>query len=114
MENLTEETTRREPQDATPVFWQEIYWFVVLSLCGLTLAFFVLAPRLAQFRTTHDVEMGLKKTVARLDTLEKQYQSAIQAVDSDPFYREELIRSVLKVKKNDEEFLGLDPSLADR
>jgi hypothetical protein len=96
-----------------PVFWKEIYWFVVICLGGFTLALLVLAPRLARHRSVLDVETGLRTTVARLSTLERQYEAAIQALEDDPFYREEVIRDVLRVKKTSEEYLKKSAGVSD-
>ena len=104
---------RRSLAEPAPVFWRELYAFAVISLGGITLALLVLAPRLSQVQSAHDVESRLQTGVARLANLEKQYESAIQALDADPFYRDEVIRTVLDVKKNNEEFLKAPPSISD-
>ncbi len=100
----------REPR---PVFWKELYWFVVICLGGSILAVLVLSPRLARHRNTVDVENSLQRTVTGLARLERQYDAAIQALDTDPFYRDEVIRSVLKVKRNTEEFLKQPSGISD-
>lgn len=91
-----------------PVFWQELYWFLLITVGGIALAIVVLAPRLAQQRSSSDVEASLRVTVAGIENLERQYDAAIEALETDPFYRDEVIRAVLQVKKNEEEFLGKD------
>jgi len=97
------------PARPRPVFWQEIYWFVVITLLGSGFAFWMLPPRLARNRTALDMEEGLQGTVAALENMEKKYEAAIAAVENDPFYREEVYRALLKVKKKGEEFLK-DPA----
>lgn len=109
----TKSTGGSRPAASGPVFWKEIYWFTVVSLAGWMLALFVLAPRLARRRTAHDMEAGLCSTTIRLARFEREYEAAIQAVEDDPFYREELIRAVLKVKKSNEEFLKDAAALSD-
>jgi hypothetical protein len=94
-----------ERREEPPNFWNELYWFGLISLGGLALALLVLAPKLAKHRSTLDTEDGLRAAVARLDLLEKQYEAAIEAMENDPFYREEVLRAVLKVKKSDEVLL---------
>lgn len=104
-----QEEKRREgslPPEPRPEFWQEVYWFVVICLGGVAAALLVLAPRLAEYRSTLELETKLGAQIARLDNLEKQYEAAIQALTTDPFYHEELVRAVLRVKKSDEEFLS--------
>ena len=65
----------------------------------------VLPPRLARNRSALDMENDLRRTVTHLSKLEKEYEAMIPAVESDPFYRDEVYRKVLRVKKNNEEFL---------
>jgi hypothetical protein len=96
-----------------PNFWMEIYWFVVICLGGAALAVLVISPRLARNRGSFDLETRLTTTTARLATLENEYGAAIQAVENDPFYREEVMRNVLEVKKNDEEFLKRCSPISD-
>ncbi|HZN58057.1 MAG TPA: hypothetical protein VFD71_08285 [Planctomycetota bacterium] len=92
-------------EESRPVFWQEVYWFLLVCLGGWTLGILVLAPRLSRHRSVLDMERELKGSVARLEQLEREYDAAIQAMETDTFYREEAIRSILKVKKPGEEFL---------
>ena len=96
-----------------PVFWQEIYWFTVITLLGCGFAFWMLPPRLARNRAALDIEEGLQGTVAALDDMEKKYEAAIAAVENDPFYREEVYRALLKAKKKDEEFLKDPAGISD-
>jgi len=96
-----------------PNFWMELYWFAIICLGGSILAVLVLSPRLARNRRSVDLQAELTATTARLSSLEKQYEAAVQALESDPFYREEVTRHVLEVKKNDEEFLKRIASISD-
>ncbi|MBI4602086.1 MAG: hypothetical protein HY721_09010 [Planctomycetes bacterium] len=90
-----------------PVFWKELYGFGLITLGGLMLAVLVLAPKLARSRSTADLERELSDTVGRLEDLAEQYEAALAAMEDggDPFYRDEVIRAVLKVKRRNEEFL---------
>ncbi len=97
---------RPEPR---PVFWKELYWFALICLGGWTLAVLVLSPRLSRLQSARELEGSLRLTVARLSDLEQQYEAAIQALEEDPFYRDETIRAVLNVKKSNEEFLKESP-----
>lgn len=101
------QTTASPPRatEPRPVFWKEIYWFTVICLGGWILALVVLPPRLARNRSAFDIENDLRRTVTHLSKLEKQYAAVIPAVESDPFYRDEVYRKVLRVKKPNEEFL---------
>ena len=107
MASADDETTER------PTFWNELYWFGLIGLGGLAIALLVLAPKLARHRSTLDTEDGLRAAVAHLEQLEKQYGAAMEAMENDPFYREEVQRAVLKVKKRDEDFLKGSPPASD-
>jgi hypothetical protein len=91
----------------------EIYWFTIICLGGTILAVVVLAPRLARNRRSRDLEAELTTTTARLSSLENRYEAAVRALENDPFYREEVIRHILEVKKNDEEFLKRTAPISD-
>jgi hypothetical protein len=101
------------PPVERPVFWQEIYWFTVISLLGFSLALWVLPPRLARNRSALGIEEDLEGAVAALESTGRKYEAAIAAVENDPFYREEVSRSLLKVKKKDEEFLKAPGGVSD-
>jgi hypothetical protein len=96
-----------------PVFWEEVYWFAVVTLLGCGLALWMLPPRLARNRSALEIEEDLVGTVAALQTMERKYEAAIAAVENDPFYREEVYRALLKVKKKDEEFLKPPAGISD-
>jgi hypothetical protein len=94
-----------ESDKPRPVFWKEMYWFTVICLGGWILAMAILPPRLARNRSAADMENDLRRAVAHLSKLEKEYEALIPAVENDPFYRDEVYRKVLRVKKTNEEFL---------
>jgi hypothetical protein len=96
-----------------PIFWQEIYWFTVISIAGVGLACWVLPPRLARYRSALDLEEELRGTNLALEQVERQYEAGVAAVENDPFYREEAYRSLLKVKRKDEEFLKEPSAVSD-
>jgi hypothetical protein len=89
-----------------PVFWKEVYWFALICLGGWMLALAVLPERLARHRATLDLEEDLQAAVAGLGDLERQYEAAIAAVESDPFYKEEVQRHRLGVKRRGETLLA--------
>jgi len=109
----TEEPGPRHATPEGPVFWNELYWFALLSTCGLALCLWLLPPRLARNRATAEIELDLRETVEELGTMEREYEAAILAVENDPFYREEVVRAILKVKKKDEVFLKQASGLSD-
>ena len=90
------------------MFWKELYWFLVICLGGWTLAMVTLPPRLARNRSAFETAGELERVVRRLENLEKEYEAAIAAVENDPFYRDEVYRNVLGVKKSSEDFLKKD------
>jgi hypothetical protein len=96
-----------------PVFWNELYWFALLCTCGVALCLWILPPRLARNRSTAEIELDLRGTVEELGNMEREYEAAILAVENDPFYREEVVRAILKVKKKDEVFLKQASGLSD-
>ena len=89
--------------DRGGVFWREVYWFVVIVLVGLTIALLVLPPRAVKFRSLSHLEAELNSKNERLNEQQKLLEAAIAAKE-DPFYRQNVYRKVLRVKKNDEEY----------
>lgn len=98
---------------AGPAFSSEIYWFALIALGAWALAVWTLAPRLARNRVAADREAQLERNVARLAQLERQFEAAIAAMESDPYYREAVYRAVLGVKRADEVFLKSAAAEAD-
>ena len=100
-------------QAEQPNFWKELYWFALICLGGWVLAVSVLSPRLARDRSSGDAEAGLEQAVQQLEALEKEYEAAIVAVENDVFYRDEVYRNILKVKRDGEEFLKEQAPVSD-
>ena len=100
-------------EERKPSFWLEVYWFLLICVGGGILAILVLAPRLARHRSSLDLETEIRGTLSRLTHLERQYEAALQALENDSFYREEVIRHVLKVKKRNEDFLQMAGAISD-
>jgi hypothetical protein len=96
-----------------PVFWKEVYWLALICLGGWVLAVWVLSPRLARDRSSRDAERGLEQTVQQLEMLQGEYEAAIVAVENDVFYRDEVYRNILKVKRDGEEFLKKEVPVSD-
>jgi cell division protein FtsB len=86
------------------VFWQEVYWFAVIALVGITVALLVLPPRAVKFRSLSRTEAELKAKNERLDEQQKLLEAAITAMKEDPYYRQNVYRKLLGVKKNSEEY----------
>jgi cell division protein FtsB len=92
--------------DRGGVFWREVYWFVVIALIAITVALLVLPPRAVRYSSLARLESDLKTKNERLDEQQQKLESAIAAMKEDAFYKENVFRKVLGVKKNDEEVLG--------
>ena len=88
-----------------PVFWKECYTLVVIVLGGLLLALAVLPPRLARHRQLLEVEADLRESVQGLQRTQAEYEAAIMAMENDVFFRDEVYRSRLGLKRGSEEFL---------
>jgi len=91
--------------DKGRVFWREIYWFAIIALIAITAALLVLPPRAVRYSSLVRLEGELKAENERLDEQQEKLEGAITAMSEDEFYRENVFRKVLGVKKNDEEFL---------
>ena len=107
------ESDEKKKRVEQPVFWKELYWFALICLCGWVLAALVLSPRLARDRSSRDTESGLEQPVQQLETLQKEYEAAIVAVENDAFYRDEVYRNILKVKRDGEEFVKEQAPVSD-
>lgn len=86
------------------VFWLEVYWFVVIALVGITIALLILPPRAVKFRSLSRLEAELRTKNEILDEQQKLLEAGITAMKEDPFYRQNVYRKILGVKKNDEEY----------
>ena len=95
----------RQRSRKEPSFWKELYWFTAICLGGMILALAVLPPRLSRQRQMLELEAELRTSVEDLKEKEEEYEQAIMAMENDPFYREEVYRTRLGVKKENEEFL---------
>ncbi len=90
--------------DRGGVFWREVYWFAVIALLGITVALLVLPPRAVKFRSLSRTEAELKAKNERLDEQQRLLEAAITAMKEDPYYRQNVYRKLLGVKKNSEEY----------
>jgi hypothetical protein len=100
------------PRRDDPVFWKECYTLVVIGLGGLLLALAVLPPRLARHRQLLEFEADLLDSVQGLQQTQAEYEAAIMAVENDVFFRDEVYRTRLGLKRGSEEFLkDVAPSL---
>ncbi|MDE0740369.1 MAG: hypothetical protein OSB83_14300 [Planctomycetota bacterium] len=91
--------------DKGRVFWLEVYWFAVIALIAVTVALLVLPPRAVRYSSLGRLENELEAKNERLDEQQLLLLSAISAMKEDDFYKQNVFRKVLGVKKNDEEFL---------
>jgi hypothetical protein len=96
-----------------PTFWKEIHEFAAISFAGVLVALWVLTPRLGERSQIADLEGKLEDTVRALEVRKARYEAAIVAMESDPFYRQEVYRAVLGVKGNGEDFLQKPPAVSD-
>jgi len=100
-------------RERRPAFGLEVFNLVVICLLGLLVAILILPQRLEPYLQTRMVEENLRQTVAGLDHRQKEYEAAIHAVENDPFYRDEVYRHVLGVKKKTEKVLKLPALISD-
>lgn len=88
-----------------PNFWHELYWFVVICLGGWILALAVLPPAMVRLRNALEFEAECRQRVETLTVRNAALKRVVNAFETDPHYREEVIRKILGVKKTDEVFL---------
>ena len=88
-----------------PVFWKELYWFVLILLGAWIAALLVLPPRLARNRKALELERELEAVVAHLERTESRYEGAIQGLENDRYFRIGAYRRELGAKQNNESFL---------
>ncbi len=90
---------------AGPNFWDEIYWFTAICLGGLILALAILPPAMVRLREALAFESRCRQRVEVLTVKNAELGQVVNAFETDPHYREEVIRTILGVKKRDEVFL---------
>jgi hypothetical protein len=119
LDRSTESTTSvREPgapggERPRPVFWNELYWFVLICLGAWILGMLLLTPRLEKSRQASVIENRLDGVLQKLAAKEREYEEAILAMENDPFYRAAVYRMVLGVNKKDEINLKNIPEVSD-
>jgi len=99
----------RRPPRAAPEFWRELFWFAAIGLAGYIATVSLLPERRQRLLRVLEVEAGLRSVVEDLQEREEEYRAAILAVENDPFFRGEVFRRVLGVKRAEEEFLQGPP-----
>ncbi len=92
--------TRRVPD-----FWGELYWFTVICLCGWILALGVLPPPMVRLREALEFETRCRERVEALSVRGAALGRVMNAFETDSGYREEVMRTILGVKKQGEVFL---------
>jgi cell division protein FtsB len=97
-----------------PVFWKELYWFALIALGAWVLGILLLAPRLSRNQQAYEYEEALRREVDELGRKEVQYAAAVEAMENDPYYRDEAYRHFLRVKKPGEVFLKEDLETSDK
>jgi len=116
---ITEDPTGATPPEASPkrsvekgsVFWKELYWFVIVVILGASAAMWVLPSRIHRHRGLAELQSELRQKNALLEREERKFESAVDAMKHDEFYRQAVWRRVIGVKRNSEQFLngeGLD------
>ncbi|MBN1441908.1 MAG: hypothetical protein JXA90_04315 [Planctomycetes bacterium] len=86
------------------VFFRELYWFVVICLAGATVALAVLPPRARKYWTMVELEERMLTRNNELREEARVLRARRQSL-SDPLYRGAVIRKILGLKKNSEEYL---------
>ena len=89
-----------------PNFWDEVYWFTAICLGGWILALTILPPAMVRLREALAFEMGCRERVEALNVKNAALGQVVNAFETDSHFREEVIRTILGVKKSDEEFLN--------
>ena len=100
---------KRSRADGGALFWNELYWFTVLSITSAALGLWILPAKAARHRGLLELEGDLKAKNTLLKRQERVLEGALHAVEHDEFYKQAVWRKVLGVKKNSEEFLERDP-----
>ena len=97
----------RAPSPGTggPHFWDELYWFTVICLGGWILALAILPPAMVRLREGLAFESTCRQRVEVLNVKNAALGQVVNAFETDSHYREEVIRTILGVKKSDEVFL---------
>ncbi len=93
------------PRAAGPNFWDEIYWFTAICLGGLILALAILPPAMVRLHEALAFESRCRQRVEVLTVKNAELGQVVNAFETDPHYREEVIRTILGVKTRDEVFL---------
>ena len=93
------------PRTAGPNFWDEIYWFTIICLGGWILALATLPPAMVRLRESLEFEGRCRQRVEALSVKNVALGQVVNAFETDSHYREEVIRTILGVKKSDEVFL---------
>lgn len=95
------------PLDGTirPNFWLEVYWLTVLGLCAWIVALAILTPAFVRLRESLAFEADCRQRVEAVSARNTDLKKALNAFETDPYYREEVIRAILGVKRYDEVFL---------
>ncbi len=95
------------PPDGTirPNFWLEVYWLTILGLCAWIAALAILPPALVRLRESLAFEADCRRRVETVSARHTDLKKTLNAFENDPYYREEVIRAILGVKRYDEVFL---------
>lgn len=98
--------SRRAPGCAAePDFWDELYWFAVICVGGWILFLAILPPAMVRLRSALTFETECQRRVEALSRRNEELQRVLSTFETDPHYREEVIRTILGVKKRGEVFL---------
>lgn len=92
--------------ESGPVFWKELYGFVVVTLFGVALGLFVLPPKAKRYWSLLEHEAELSSRNAELRQKARKLELATYAFQTDAIYREAVLRLRLGRKRNTEEYLS--------
>ena len=101
------ESNKSEKRATSRRFWNELYWFVTISLVGIMIALWVIPPRALESLSLLKKDTELERDVAEARLQTEILRAAKTAAQSDPYYRDRLRRASLDVKREGEEVIEL-------
>ena len=101
------ESNKSEKRATSRRFWNELYWFVTISLVGIMIALWVIPPRALETLSLLKKDTELERVVAEARLQTEILRGAKTAAQSDPYYRDRLRRASLDVKREGEEVIEL-------
>ena len=90
-------------------FWNELYWFVVITLMAWTVGALAIPPRALETLALWKEELRYRNELQAARLKERTFEQAIDSAENDPYYREALFREQLHVKRGNEIYLAPAP-----